>query len=116
MATNIDRRPTPIVEEATEEIDTVLRTLSKPRRRSVLKQVCDHAGPISATDLAAAVVASEFDEFSAEEQTRVFRSLRHVHLPKLAETGLIEYDRATETATATETGDNALASLQRSLT
>ena len=36
---------------ATLEGDTVLRTLSQPKRRSILKQVCDHAGPIAAEDL-----------------------------------------------------------------
>jgi DNA-binding transcriptional ArsR family regulator len=95
------------------EHDTVLRTLSKPERRSVLKQVCDHAGPITVDDLAAAIAAAEFDASVGDERS-VLRSLRHIHLLKLADVGLIEYDRTSETATVTETGTVVLASFERS--
>ncbi|MCH7661859.1 MAG: hypothetical protein IH933_15210 [Euryarchaeota archaeon] len=97
---------------ATLEGDTVLRTLSKPKRRSVLKQVCDHAGPIAAEDLATAIAVTE-NGSCADERMRVLRSLRHVHLPKLADARLIEYDRTSEIATATERSTDALATFER---
>lgn len=97
---------------ATLEGDTVLRTLSQPKRRSILKQVCDHAGPIAAEDLATAIAATE-NGTSVDERTRVLRSLRHVHLPKLADARLIEYDRTSEIVTATERSNDALATFER---
>jgi hypothetical protein len=100
---------------AVPEHDTVLRTLSKPERRFALKQMCDYAGPITAADLAAAITVAEFDASADDERTHVLRSLRHIHLPKLADVGLIEYDRTTETATATERSNDALATFERSV-
>ncbi|MEM4781808.1 MAG: hypothetical protein QXG03_09650 [Halalkalicoccus sp.] len=108
MEAKTDPAASPAEEEAIADLDTVVRTLSKSGRRSVLEHLCDRTGPIPAADLAAAVASGGDDDAET-----VFRTLRHVHLPKLTEAGLIEYDRATETATATETGRRALSSLDR---
>lgn len=105
----------PTSEEAPSDLDIALRTLSKPKRRSVLERLCEHGGPIDATDLAAAIAAADPQGETSEESDRVLRSLRHIHLPKLTNAGLIEYDRASETATPTEMGTQVLASLTESL-
>lgn len=76
-------------------------------------------GPVDVTAIATAVVAGEWagrgEPVPADERERVLRSLRHVHLPKLAAAGLIEFDREIETAVATEADGRALSDLERSL-
>ncbi|MDL5362400.1 hypothetical protein [Halalkalicoccus sp. NIPERK01] len=120
MPTKTDKSDVPSVPpEGGVAIETVLRTLSKPRRRAILRQVCECGEPVDATAVATAVVAGEWagrdEPVPAGERERVLRSLRHVHLPKLAAAGLIEYDRETETAVATEAGGRALSDLEQSL-
>ncbi|KYH26110.1 hypothetical protein HAPAU_12020 [Halalkalicoccus paucihalophilus] len=102
-------------EEAPSDLDIALRTLAKPQRRFVLERMCEHGGPIDATDLAAAIAAADSDGAAIEDSDRVLRSLRHIHLPKLTDAGLIEYDRVNETATPTEMGTQVLTSLAESL-
>ncbi|ADJ14293.1 DUF7344 domain-containing protein [Halalkalicoccus jeotgali] len=102
-------------DEAFGDMDIALRTLAKPQRRLVLERMCEHGGPITAPDLAAAIALESAGRASPADSTEALRTLRHVHLPKLTEAGLIEYDRANETATVTEVGSRVLASLPNSL-
>lgn len=113
MATKTGSSTTALEEPG--DLDVALRTLAKPRRRFVLEWMCQHGGPIDATDLAAAIANADAVEVSGAEPDRALRSLRHIHLPKLTEAGLIEYDRASGTATPTEMGSRLLASLDESL-
>lgn len=70
-------------------VDAVLSALAHARRRTVLSLLAD-AGTegLELADLAARVAAD-----SSEETPRVAETgLRHVHLPVLADAGLVEYD------------------------
>lgn len=101
--------------EESGDLDVALRTLAKPQRRFVLERLCEHGGPIDATDLAAAIANADAAEVSGTGSDRALRSLRHIHLPKLTEAGLIEYDRTSGTATPTEMGSRLLVTLEESL-
>lgn len=68
--------------------------LASGRRRAVLEVLIDRSGPADLDDLARAVAVRE--EACAEPATSAVRSvaisLYHTHLPKLASSGLLEYD------------------------
>lgn len=101
--------------EESGDLDVAIRTLAKPQRRFVLERMCEHGGPIDATDLAAAIANADGEIDPKTGSDRVLRSLRHIHLPKLTEAGLIEYDRTDGTAIPTEMGSRMLAALEESL-
>jgi len=85
--------------------DRIFDILSSPRRRYVLYFLRTEPNPIQLTDLAEHVAAWENDttveELSTQQRKRVYVSLYQTHLPKLAETGLVNYDE--------ESGDVAIA-------
>ena len=86
--------------------DRIFDILSSPRRRYVLYFLRSEPNPIQLTDLAEHVAAWENDttveELSTQQRKRVYVSLYQTHLPKLAETGLVNYDE--------ESGDVSIAS------
>lgn len=84
--------------------DPVLDALTDQRRRAALSILVNDSDSISASDLAAHVVAqegaNELVEVSEREHAEVLTELHHVHLPKLADAGLIDYDASEQTVTA----------------
>lgn len=70
--------------------------LASDRRRAVLDVMATSSAPIGIEELASAVAARERDVEVADEEyiTRVKLHLHHVQLPKMAEFGVLEYDRA----------------------
>lgn len=89
-----------MADKATPErasIDDLYRALTNPRRRRILLCLEEVTGSVPLEHLAHQVAALEASA-SGEEQgaaQRVRMALYHVHLPMLAEVGLIEYDRDT---------------------
>jgi len=85
--------------------DRIFDILSSPRRRYVLYFLRREPNPIQLTDLAEHVAAWENDttveELSTQQRKRVYVSLYQTHLPKLAESGLVNYDE--------ESGDVSIA-------
>lgn len=77
--------------------DTVFDILSNSRRRYVLYYLNQESGPIKLTDLAEHVAAweneTDVDSLGKKESKRVYVSLYQTHIPKLAEAGLVEYDK-----------------------
>lgn len=73
------------------------RLLEVDRRRHALFVLADHVGPIDLDELATAVAEREagVDADEAEVVASVATTLHHIHLPKMAEAGVVEYD-ATE--------------------
>jgi DNA-binding transcriptional ArsR family regulator len=71
-----------------EEVDAVFGVLSDARRRRVIRILRAREGPVSVTALAEALAA---DEPGTPDPDRLVVSLRHVHLPKLDATGVVEY-------------------------
>jgi hypothetical protein len=77
--------------------DVVFDILSSPRRRYVLYYLRTTDEPVQLTDLAEQVAAWEHDtvpeEITEQERKRVYVSLYQTHVPRLAEVGIIEYDK-----------------------
>ncbi|WP_162224554.1 DUF7344 domain-containing protein [Halorussus amylolyticus] len=68
-------------------LDSVFDVLATERRRNVLYALYESAGRVALSDLADEVASVEGADFE-----RVATSLHHVHLPRLAEVGVVEYD------------------------
>lgn len=77
--------------------DVVFDILSSPRRRYVLYYLRTSEEPVKLTDLAEHVAAWENETdpeaISEQERKRVYVSLYQTHIPRLAEVGVIEYDK-----------------------
>lgn len=93
-------------ETAALALDEVFDVLVSPRRRAVLYELYGRSDPIALSDLAIAVSRSEpngidTEEITADETVTTDRpvalALDHVHLPKLQQAGLVEYDRTERT-------------------
>lgn len=95
-------------------LDEIFDVLVAPRRRAVLYELHGRVEAISLYDLAAAVSVAEtmdpgtheekrdgeteLPEAGSPERTKdVAIALNHVHLPKLQQLGLIDYDRENRT-------------------
>jgi len=81
--------------------------LASTRRRRVLEILSNRSQPITVTDLATEVAAAETEQplidISPEESGEVEQTLRHVHLPKLAEADIVtETDGAITTTQLTD--------------
>ena len=77
--------------------------LTSERRRSTIAVLTDESTPVDLTTIAHGVAARETDDepeaVPAERVERIRAVLYHVHLPKLADVGLIEYDPDATTVT-----------------
>lgn len=76
--------------------DAVFFVLSNYRRRFVLEYVLEHSGPLALRELAEGLAARENDigveETTSVQRKRAYVSLRQTHLPKLDETGMVQFD------------------------
>lgn len=81
------------------------RLLASERRRVTLAVLESVTGQLSLDRLATAVAASQSgdDETTDVEEVRI--TLHHVHLPKLAAAGVVEYDRTHHVVRPVETRD-----------
>lgn len=82
--------------DGTPELNTVLDVCEHKHRRIVLAAFTDQHQSLSIDDLVKAIVKHNHhaspSEAADERVTRIRTDLYHVHLPKLAEAGLIRYD------------------------
>lgn len=78
------------------DFDTVLDLCRDKHRRITLAVLADQQQSLSLTDLTKAIVKHNHDtpltEVSDETVTRIRITLYHIHIPKLVEAGLVEYD------------------------
>lgn len=76
--------------------DLVFEILSNTRRRMVLYYLRQDGGPATVKELAEEIAALEnevdADDLQRQQRKRVYVSLYQTHIPKLEETGIIEYD------------------------
>lgn len=83
-------------EAGIEELSTSDRNrlLVAERRRVILEVLQHRTGPVELEDLAATIAAREGEEEAVEEDrvTQVAISLHHMHLPMMADLGVVEYD------------------------
>lgn len=103
------RPPTvPDVDEVTGKLDpaTISALLSAGRRRYVLYYLvgCDDAATVEEITEQVAVWESGTQAAEVDEEffERVYRSMVHVHLPKLADAGAIEYEHDVGVVTLTD--------------
>lgn len=76
-----------------------LATLARhERRRVVLAALAGHDGSAALDDLAVTVAVQERDHAGTDGTDDVLASLYHVHLPALADAGLVEFDPDERTA------------------
>ena len=77
--------------------DLIFDVLKNRRRRYTLHYLKRQARPVELSELAEQVAAWENDktvaELSANERKSVYTSLYQTHLPKLADAGIVEYNR-----------------------
>ncbi|GAA0225549.1 hypothetical protein ACFFQF_10325 [Haladaptatus pallidirubidus] len=77
--------------------DRAFEILTNARRRYTLSYLRSQSGAVSIGELAEAVAAWENDTsvelVSSKERKSVYTSLYQTHLPKMADAGIIEYDR-----------------------
>lgn len=95
--------------------ECIYAALGHPRRRFLLYALSKKT-EWSLTELATKIAALE-QQVSASavpeaRRKRVYTSLYHTHVPKLAETGVIQYDQNTETVNANENTALLLAVLE----
>ncbi|MGZ0745696.1 DUF7344 domain-containing protein [Haloparvum sp. AD34] len=86
--------------------ETKFDLLSNRRRRLVIRYLNEVESATTLDDLAASVAAAENDTstaaLSSDQRKRVYVSLYQAHLPKLADVGVVEYDRESGTVHATD--------------
>jgi hypothetical protein len=86
--------------------DETFEMLSNRRRRFIIHYLQDRAEPVSLSDLAEQVAAWENDvdiaRISASERKTVYTSLQQFHLPKMDETGVVEFDQRAGEVTLTD--------------
>ena len=103
--------------DGSASLDELLDALADQRRRFVLRTVERSETPMALADLADELVREEFGASPAsvqDERERIYVSLYHCHLPKLAEAGLVTFDRAEKQVEfEAESGDRATRLLER---
>lgn len=81
--------------------DSVFDILSNPRRRYILYHLQEADGAVELGDLSTEIAAWENDvepdELTAQQRKRVYVSLYQTHVPKMADTDVIEYDQEEST-------------------
>lgn len=82
-------------------LDDVYDALADERRRHAVAVLAETRPPVDGGTLARSVAAAEVDaapdEVSDHRTERVHAKLYHVHLPKLDDVGLVEYDSEADT-------------------
>ncbi|WP_312908275.1 DUF7344 domain-containing protein [Natronosalvus caseinilyticus] len=83
-----------LVEEVS--VDEILELLSHQRRRAVLDFLLTHDRPLTLNDLRNEVVEEEqntdITEIPSQQVKQTHISLHHVHIPKLEDKGVVNYD------------------------
>jgi hypothetical protein len=80
---------------------TIFELLTNERRQRALQYLTQAVGAVPISDLADQLTLLEGDHIR-EQYERVCTSLVHVHLPKMADAGVVQYDLARETVNPQE--------------
>ncbi|WP_331233248.1 DUF7344 domain-containing protein [Natronorarus salvus] len=93
-------------------LDAIFGALATERRRSIVRCLADHGSPLTLDVLADVLASAEHsagtERPNSEAVDEVYTSLYHVHLPKLADAGIVEYDRQGDTVSRAEHADAAI--------
>lgn len=91
------------------DTDALFDVLSNPRRRFVLACLDESSNPLALRDIAYQLAAWENDtEVPSDAVESIYVSLFHVHIPKMAEVGLIEYSEERDAVTLIEDCDDII--------
>lgn len=89
--------------------DRVFEALSRQRRRFALHCLQKYEDPMALADMADEIAVWENDtdivDISAEEVKRVYISLYHTHIPKLADAGIVEYSQEQDMVALSENAE-----------
>lgn len=92
-----------------QPLDVVFDLLANQRRRYALVCLGNNTQPIALTDLAEDVAVREtkrpFIEIPKETVRTILTSLYHIHIPKLVEEGVIEYEQDRDLVRVSESMD-----------
>ena len=101
------------------ELDPVLDVGEHKHRHVVLAALADQQQPVPINDLTNAIIKHNHHtpptEAADETITQIRTALYHVHLPKLTETGLIQYDSERQLVEPTAQVDRAASHLSANL-
>ena len=95
--TNDPGSPTATRSEAggvSNSLDTAFELLARERRRKVLYCLRDSDGLLSLSELADRIAEREASKSAGDVYQEITISLSQVHLPKLEDAGVIDYDHA----------------------
>ena len=89
---------TPNVDDSTElSRDAIFSMLSNQRRRYVIHYLKQHPERVTIRDLSQQIAAWEngvsVEALTYKQRKRVYTSLHQTHLPKLDDSGVVDYDR-----------------------
>lgn len=94
-------------------LDELFTLLSSSRRRHVVELLDEQGGEAMFRELTDAVARRETGEpVRYDQRKRVYVSLRQSHLPRLADAGVVEYDRDRGTIRATPLFETVLRPLE----
>lgn len=110
-----DSAQQPLIDAADDSdgrsVDDVYDVLADELRRHVVATLAETNTPVDGATLAQSVASADARGTSADDRVRqVHAKLYHVHLPKLRDAGLVEYDSETDTVEAVADDLGALAS------
>lgn len=78
-------------DQAGQSLDDVLRLLADRTRRKLLRHLLEaEPAPVAVDDLVAALAGT--DAFDATDRRALAIDLHHVHLPRLADEGVVDWD------------------------
>ncbi|QSW98323.1 DUF7344 domain-containing protein [Haloterrigena alkaliphila] len=93
-------------QQSHESVSTVFEMLSHRRRRYALECLREYENPLPLADLADEVAVREHDapitEIPPEEVRRIYLTLYHTHVPKLAAAEYVDYSQERDTVTLRE--------------
>lgn len=94
-----------VVDTLDVDTDTLHRILADRRRRYALARLHEAGTPMHLGALAEAIAEWERESGEGNPSTElIHQTLYHVHVAKMAEAGLVEYDGLRDTVTLTDPG------------
>ncbi|WP_227357341.1 DUF7344 domain-containing protein [Haladaptatus salinisoli] len=82
------------------QLTLLFKLLADHRRRVLLQYLRDNEAPMPISALVTALT-QRVEQISPDENTDIEITVHHIHLPKLADAGVIEYDQSAQQAAYT---------------
>ncbi|WP_266078191.1 DUF7344 domain-containing protein [Haladaptatus caseinilyticus] len=98
MVQTVDERNQCGTSEGQNEIvslDDVFEVLTSPQRRAILYVLCQYPNPMNVSELGKRVATANCSGGDVVCREQLVTTLHHVHLPKLEQFSLVNYDRET---------------------